>query len=413
MRSHHTDIIDVGSMDAIQVNGLGKRYQIGSRHKRDLWALQNVTFNVPRGTILGVIGPNGAGKTTLLKVLSRVTPPTTGRIVGHGRVIPLLALGAGFQPDLSGRENIFLNAALYGISANEVEARIKDIIDFAGIEEFMDVPVKKYSSGMYLRLAFSVAINMEPDILLADEVLAVGDLEFQEKCLERVQQAGRSGMTVLFVSHDMTAIARLCDRVLWLNAGEIIRLGDPGEVVAEYQNSAWTLTASKLPVHGGPHISALNEILSVTLRSADGRQIGAVHATQECRIRILHRFTKPGYYGRYTIHVRAKGVVAFRSRSPEDILVEQPGIYAAEVRIPAGLLADTIYTVDVNVVALRGDEYVPAVAHNALSFQVFDPASKQRDALGGVVSPRLTWELRAERIASESPAEAETARQSR
>src|SRR5258705_4582125 len=199
---------------------------------------------------------------------------------------------------------------------------------------------------MYLRLAFSVAINMHPDILLADEVLAVGDLEFQEKCLERVQQAGRSGMTVLFVSHDMTAITRLCDQVLWLNAGEIIKLGDPGDVVAEYQNSAWALTASKPGT--GSHVSALTEILSVTLRSADGRQIGAVHATQECRLRILHRFTKPGYYARYTIHVRAKGTVAFRSRSPEDMLIEQPGVYAAEVCTPAGLLADTIYTVDVN-----------------------------------------------------------------
>jgi homopolymeric O-antigen transport system ATP-binding protein len=397
-------------MDAIQVTGLGKRYQIGSRIKRDLWALQNVTFNVPRGTILGVIGPNGAGKTTLLKVLSRVTPPTTGRVVGHGRVIPLLALGSGFQPDMSGRENILLNAALYGISASEVEARIDDIIDFAGIDQFMDVPVKKYSSGMYLRLAFSVAINMDPDILLADEVLAVGDLEFQEKCLERVQQAGRSGMTVLFVSHDMTAITRLCDQVLWLNAGEIIKLGDPGDVVAEYQNSAWALTASKLPGHTG--VSALNEILSVTLRSADGRQIGAVHATQECRLRILHRFTKPGYYGRYTIHVRAKGVVAFRSRCPDDMLIERAGIYAAEVRIPAGLLADTIYTVDVNVVAFRDEEYVPVVVHNALSFQVFDPASKQRDALGGVVAPRLSWELRPERIEAETPAVAEAGSQS-
>jgi lipopolysaccharide transport system ATP-binding protein len=383
-------------MDAIQVSGLGKRYQIGSRMKRELWALQNVTFNVPRGSILGVIGPNGAGKTTLLKVLSRVTPPTTGRVVGHGRVIPLLALGAGFQPDMSGRENIFLNAALYGIAAPEVEARMQEIIDFAGIEEFMDMPVKKYSSGMYLRLAFSVAINMEPDILLADEVLAVGDLEFQEKCLERVQQAGRTGMTVLFVSHDMTAITRLCDQVLWLNAGEIVKLGEPDDVVSEYQNSAWALTASKLSPHGGAHISALTEILSVTLRSADGHQIGAVHATHESRIRIVHRFIKSGYYGRYTIHVRARGAVAFRSRTPEDVLIEQPGIYSAEVSIPAGLLADTVYTVDVNVVALRGEEYVPTVVHNALSFQVFDPAAKQRDALGGVVAPRLRWDLKCE-----------------
>jgi homopolymeric O-antigen transport system ATP-binding protein len=394
----------MASMNAIQVDGLGKRYRVGSRTKRDLWALQNVTFTVPRGTILGVIGPNGAGKTTLLKVLSRVTPPTTGRVVGQGRVIPLLALGAAFQPDMSGQENVFLNAALYGVSAQETDARMNDIVEFAGIGEFMDMPVKKYSSGMYLRLAFSVAINMQPDILLADEVLAVGDLEFQEKCLERVQQAGRDGMTVLFVTHDMSAITRLCDRVLWLNAGEIAKLGDPGEVVAEYQNSAWALTTTS-NLRSGPHISALSEIHSVTLRSADGRQIGAVHATQDCRIRIVHRFTKAGYHARYTIHVRSKGVVAFRSRSPEEVLIEQPGVYVAEVRIPAGLLADTIYTVDVNVVALRGDEYVPVVAHNALSFQVFDPASRQRDALGGVVAPRLAWDLKCERVEPEQPVE--------
>jgi lipopolysaccharide transport system ATP-binding protein len=221
-------------------------------------------------------------------------------------------------------------------------------------------------------------------------------------------------MTVLFVSHDMTAITRLCDRVIWLNAGEIVKNGPPDEVVADYQNSAWALStsASKLKDRGA-HVSALNEILSVTLRSADGRQIGAVHATQECCIRIVHRFTKPGYFARYTIHVRAKGTVAFRSRSPEDVLIEQPGVYIAEVRIPAGLLADTIYTVDVNVVALRGEEYVPVVVHNALSFQVFDPAAKQRDHLGGVVSPRLSWELRPERLETASAVASEAAPHSR
>ncbi len=392
-------------MDALHVKGLGKRYQIGSRMKRDLWALQNVSFTVPSGTILGIIGANGAGKTTLLKVLSRVTAPTTGRVVGRGRVIPLLALGAAFQPDLSGRENLFLNAALYGISAQEVELRMPDIVEFAGIGEFLDTPVKKYSSGMYLRLAFSVAINMRPDILLADEVLAVGDLEFQEKCLDRVKQAGRDGMTVLFVSHDMDAITRLCDRVLWLNAGEIVKIGEPGEVVTEYQSSAWTLSASRLNTRGGSHQTPHGEILSVSLHSTDGRQIGAIHATQECRIKIVHRFRVAGYYGRWTIHVRARGAVAFRSRYPEDVLIEQPGVYTADILVPGGLLADTIYAVDVNVVTFRDDEYVPAVAHNALTFQVFDPAAQQRDHLGGVVAPRLVWELNKQTTADEDLAE--------
>jgi ABC-type polysaccharide/polyol phosphate transport system ATPase subunit len=378
------------------VDGVGKRYVIGTRTQRELWALRDVSFSVAPGTILGVIGPNGAGKTTLLKVLSRVTPPTAGRVRGRGRVVPLLALGAGFQQELSGRENVFLNAAMYGISAAEVEKRLDDIVEFAGIGDFIDMPVKKYSSGMYLRIAFSVAVNMRPDILLADEVLAVGDLEFQEKCLERVQQAGRDGMTVLFVSHDMNAITRLCDRVLWLNAGEIVKIGDPETIVAEYQNAAWSFGV--LQKKGGAHKSRIGEILDVSLVSADGRPIGAVRDDEESRIRIVHRFTEPGFAARYTIHVRARGAVAFRSRSPEDVPIE-PGVYAAEVTIPPGLLADTIYTVEVNVVGVRGgamppDDYVPMVAHNALTFQVFHPGSAQRDALGGVVAPRLKWELR-------------------
>jgi ABC-type polysaccharide/polyol phosphate transport system ATPase subunit len=329
-------------------------------------------------------------------VLSGVRPPRAGGVRGRGRVVPLLALGAGFQQELSGRENVFLNAAMYGISAAEVEKRLDDIVEFAGIGDFIDMPVKKYSSGMYLRIAFSVAVNMRPDILLADEVLAVGDLEFQEKCLERVQQAGRDGMTVLFVSHDMNAITRLCDRVLWLNAGEIVKIGDPETIVAEYQNAAWSFGV--LQKKGGAHKSRIGEILDVSLVSADGRPIGAVRDDEESRIRIVHRFTEPGFAARYTIHVRARGAVAFRSRSPEDVPIE-PGVYAAEVTIPPGLLADTIYTVEVNVVGVRGgamppDDYVPMVAHNALTFQVFHPGSAQRDALGGVVAPRLKWELR-------------------
>ena len=161
-------------------------------------------------------------------MLSRVTPPTEGRVIGTGRVVPLLALGAGFQPTLSGRDNIFLNAAIYGVPPADVETRLDEIIEFSGIGDFIDVPVRRYSSGMYLRLAFSVAINMNPELLLADEVLAVGDLDFQERCLDRVKQAGRAGMSVLFVSHDMPSITRLCDRVLWLNAGEIVKIGDAG-----------------------------------------------------------------------------------------------------------------------------------------------------------------------------------------
>jgi ABC-type polysaccharide/polyol phosphate transport system ATPase subunit len=380
--------------DILSIQSLSKRYSLGVRTQREIWALRDVSFTVPKGEILGVIGPNGAGKTTLLKVLARVTPPTEGRVVGHGRVVPLLALGAGFQQELSGRENVFLNAAMYGISAKEVEERMEDIVDFAGIGEFMEFPVKKYSSGMYLRLAFSVAISMKPDILLADEVLAVGDLEFQEKCLQKVQREGEAGMTVLFVSHDMAAITRLCRRVLWLNAGEIARLGPADEVVDAYQNSAWSMAGGQLSKRKDrSHQSEIGEILAVSLHSADGKQIGAAKASDEVRVRIVHRFDEKalGYGARYTVHVKARGAVAFRSR-PEDVPIEEPGIYTAEVSIPPHLLADTIYTIDVNVVGWKTrHDFVAMVAANALTFQVFAPESQQRDAIGGVVSPRLAW----------------------
>src|SRR5688572_9181313 len=206
---------------------------------REFWALKDVSLEVAPGTILGVIGANGAGKTTLLKVIGRVTPPTTGRVVGSGRVVSLLELGAGFNPELSARENIFMNASMSGIPRHEVRERFDDIVQFAGVGEFVDNPLKYYSSGMYLRLAFSVAVNMRPQILLADEILAVGDLEFQERCLDKVEEMGRQGLTVLFVSHDMEAVMRVSNRVVWIDAGQVSKIGDPEEVVTDYQNASW------------------------------------------------------------------------------------------------------------------------------------------------------------------------------
>jgi lipopolysaccharide transport system ATP-binding protein len=385
-------------MISLSVQGLGKRYRIGTRKPQDLWALKDVSFEVERGTILGVIGPNGAGKTTLLKVLSRVTAPTTGLVRGRGRVVPLLALGAGFQPDLSGRENIFLNAAMYGISAGDVEARLDDIVEFAGLADFLEMPVKRFSSGMYLRLAFSVAINMQPDVLLADEVLAVGDLEFQERCLERVQEGGRAGMTVLFVSHDMDAIARLCDRVLWLNAGEIVQLGNPDEVVAAYRESAWSIVnRSRKTKKTGSHVCAAGEILFARLTSATGKEIGATRVEDEASIAIGLHATLPNLRVRTQIDVSSRGALAFRSVQPELVAVEQ-GDAVASVRIPAHLLAETNYTVTVTIAFFEpGGQAHTCILYNALSFQVYD-AAKGDSARGtyggkmpGALAPRLEW----------------------
>ncbi|HKF50794.1 MAG TPA: ABC transporter ATP-binding protein [Candidatus Acidoferrales bacterium] len=198
------------------------------------WALKDINFDVHRGEIVGIIGRNGAGKSTLLKILSRITDPTEGEIEIEGRVGSLLEVGTGFHPELTGRENIFLNGAILGMKRAEIAARFDEIVAFAGTEKFLDTPVKYYSSGMYMRLAFAIAAHLEPEILIVDEVLAVGDAEFQKKCLGKIGDVARSGRTVLFVSHQMAAVASLCNRVILLDAGEIKAIGDCSEVIPKY-----------------------------------------------------------------------------------------------------------------------------------------------------------------------------------
>lgn len=253
---------------AIRVEGLGKRYTIvppeersntlrdevaqwarnalqavptmlrnrkdDERPENTLWALRNVSFEVGRGEVVGIIGPNGAGKSTILKILSRITEPTTGEVEIRGRVGSLLEVGTGFHSELTGRENIYLNGAILGMGRQEIDRKFDEMVAFAEVERFIDTPVKHYSSGMYLRLAFAVAAHLEPEILVVDEVLAVGDAEFQKKCLGKMQSVAGHGRTVLFVSHDMTAIRRLCPRALLIKNGEVAADGPTDEVAAHY-----------------------------------------------------------------------------------------------------------------------------------------------------------------------------------
>ncbi len=202
----------------------------------EFWALRDVTFDVKRGEVVGIIGRNGAGKSTLLKVLSRITEPTKGRIGLKGRVASLLEVGTGFHPELSGRENVYLNGAVLGMRQAEVRRKFDEIVAFAGVEKFLDTPVKRYSSGMYVRLAFAVAAHLEPEILIVDEVLAVGDSEFQKKCLDKMREVTDGGRTVLFVSHNLSAVAALCGRAIYLKSGEMQMSGESGEVIARYQS---------------------------------------------------------------------------------------------------------------------------------------------------------------------------------
>jgi lipopolysaccharide transport system ATP-binding protein len=205
------------------------------RGEKGFWALNDVTFDVHQGDVLGVIGRNGAGKSTLLKILSRITEPTSGRAEIHGRVGSLLEVGTGFHPELTGRENVFLNGAILGMRKSEIERKFDEIVAFAEVEKFIDTPVKRYSSGMYVRLAFAVAAHLEPEILIVDEVLAVGDASFQKKCLGKMHDVAGEGRTVLFVSHSMGAVASLCSRAILLDAGSVVKYGAVADVAAHYQ----------------------------------------------------------------------------------------------------------------------------------------------------------------------------------
>jgi lipopolysaccharide transport system ATP-binding protein len=241
---------------AIKIEGVGKRYAVGKQKDsslrgslggllksaaskgEDFWALKDISFEVNKGEVIGVIGKNGAGKSTLLKVLSQITKPTEGRIEINGRVASLLEVGTGFHPELTGRENIYLNGTILGMSRKEVKAKFDEIVEFSGVEKFIDTPVKHYSSGMYVRLAFAVAAHLEPEILIIDEVLAVGDAEFQKKCLGKMKDVAEKGRTVIFVSHNMAAVEKLCTKCFLLNHGELEFSGTSSETISKYLNSS-------------------------------------------------------------------------------------------------------------------------------------------------------------------------------
>ena len=207
------------------------------RSSEEFWALHGINLNIEKGERVGIIGRNGAGKSTLLKIISRITPPTTGKITIEGRVASLLEVGTGFHPELSGRENIYFNGSILGLKKKEIDQKLDEIIDFSGIEKFIDSPLKHYSSGMQLRLAFSVAAHLEPEILLIDEVLAVGDMEFQKKCIGKMEEVSRSdGRTILFVSHNMSYISSLCNKAVLLDKGTIAQTGPVSEVINGYMN---------------------------------------------------------------------------------------------------------------------------------------------------------------------------------
>ena len=348
---------------AIRISGLGKRYTIGAREAqydtlRDriaaaaarpfrrlapgglaasttIWALRDVTHDIRRGEVVGLIGGNGAGKSTLLKILSRITTPSEGEVDIHGRVGSLLEVGTGFHPDLTGRENIFLNGAILGMRKAEIERKFDDIVRFAEIDEFIDTPVKHYSSGMYVRLGFAVAAHMEPEILIVDEVLAVGDVHFQRKCLGKLDDVARSGRTVLFVSHNMAAIQRLCTSAMLLQRGNLVRVGDVRSTVAAYLGGE---------ARGGFVAAARTadpQILSADLEDAVGRPLDNPSCSNPivCRIAFSVPHRCPGL--RLGIGVLSSdGVTLFTSSTADDECPcpSGPGDFEGRVTIPAHTL---------------------------------------------------------------------------
>jgi ABC-type polysaccharide/polyol phosphate transport system ATPase subunit len=365
--------------NAIEVEHLSKRYRLGEsmpgrtlreavagsvrgrrrqQPRQELWSLRDVSFQVPEGQSLGVVGRNGAGKSTLLKILAMITQPTAGRSRTRGRLAPLLEVGTGFHPELTGRENVYLNGAILGMSRHDTARRFDEIVAFAGVERFVDTPVKRYSSGMYLRLAFSVAAHLEPDILVVDEVLAVGDAEFQAKCLGRMATVEREGRTVVFVSHNLEAIVQLCPRAIWLDQGATRAIGPAGEVVDTYLGALGREVDELVEDRGGPVA-----LRSVQVLDARDRPVEVMRRDQPfaVEVRFAVRTAVPGLdVAVHLYNVRGMEVL---SEAWGDAMLERPndpGQYVARLVIPPVLNVGE-YTVGVWI-GTRHDTFIQETA---------------------------------------------------
>jgi lipopolysaccharide transport system ATP-binding protein len=398
---------------AIHVEGLGKQYRIlttrigrqsvrealadaaaaplrrllGRRTSRreTIWALRDLNFDVQSGEAVGVIGRNGAGKSTLLRILSRITRPTAGRAVLRGRLTSLLEVGTGFHPDLSGRENIFLNGAVLGMSRAQIRSKFDAIVAFAEIEKFLDEPVKHYSSGMYVRLAFAVAAHLQPDILILDEVLSVGDTAFQQKCQARMEEILRQGCTLLLVSHNLHAVATLCSRVLYLDQGILRRDGPPQDIISEYlsQTTQQRDDAGECLVDDGDENVRLK---AVRIFSGE-RMTGRVGVQSPVRIEIEYENLRADARIHTLIQlIEDSGVGVLTSASHDE--VQSPGLYRSSCIVPANLLNAHRYFVSVYIVVNRA--VVAVTSHNVIGFEAYD--REYRGAVMGVVRPSLAWQ---------------------
>lgn len=360
------------------------------------WALKNINFEVKQGDRIGIIGRNGAGKSTLLKILSRITQPTTGKIHIKGRVASLLEVGTGFHPELTGRENIFLNGAILGMTKHDIRKNFDEIVYFAEVEKFLDTPVKRYSSGMYVRLAFSVAAHLEPEILIVDEVLAVGDAEFQKKCLGKMENVSKEGRTVLFVSHNMGAITNLCSRVLLISDGSIRKSGKPSEVISSYLNDNDTSNKICYSQKNDNNIPIC--LLEAKLLSNNCENIYSFPRNNPVNIHIKYQINKKiSSVHLYSSIVAADGTVVFGTGDADvdksRFGPRKPGTYTCSYTIPQDLLNEGNYSINISM----GIPYqrIYQANNNILTFSITDIETSDRliyNRRAGVIWLDINWD---------------------
>jgi lipopolysaccharide transport system ATP-binding protein len=414
---------------AVQVQNLAKKYQIATgKHRHDtlrdqisdavrslfrsnghshpgtetFWALKDISFEVKQGEVVGVIGRNGAGKSTLLKILSRITVPTAGTADIYGRAASLLEVGTGFHGELTGRENIYLNGAMLGMKRVEIQRKFDAIVEFSGVEKFIDTPVKRYSSGMYVRLAFAVAAHLEPEILIIDEVLAVGDLAFQKKCLGKMGEVAKSGRTVLFVSHHMPSILGLCPTAILLEAGQIAFRGPSSTAIERYMNSSIQSVAEKswraedLPSTCGP-------FRPIALRVCNGRGVATdlIRSSQPFYIELNYRLTEPVPDFRVVFKLYTSlGELLFQTSDTDDparhkrYLTRDAGEYISRCHIPANLFNKGVFVVGLG--ASTPHVRVFYLDHHTVRFSIDETGgvgSNWIEERGGFFRPALDWEI--------------------
>ena len=374
-----------------------------NHHSDTIWALKDINFEVQPGEVVGIIGRNGAGKSTLLKILSRITEPTTGKIDLHGRVSSLLEVGTGFHPELTGRENIYLNGAVLGMKRAEITRKFDEIVAFAEIEKFLDTPVKHYSSGMYMRLAFSVAAHLEPEILIVDEVLAVGDAAFQKKCLGKMSDVAKEGRTVLFVSHNIPAILNLCNRGVFLEHGQTQMIGSAEEVVTKYLAEADDIkfNGEAILSDDRPHPQTELRFRVVRILDDKGQPTELVKLSKGCRISIEYEILQPVNFAQVAFELwNSLGEYVLCSTDLDDIepekmrMTKYPGRYVAHSFIESQYLRPGVYWVDLgsSIPNIRMLDEV----HRAISFEVVDDGSFMLklapQSRRGVITPLLKWQ---------------------